>query len=235
MATVISEPKTQEVSGDDLELMEEIDGLTRESCDSMKKVVGFLVKLALPLEPWKPFEFGDSLRSGIENLGWPWNRAAWNYLDRKETKSAVAVWSAHYLALLSLQIRLGQRLHKSMPICNLGAAWANAGNKQLAVKCWSLGVVEDTLTRRSGASKETSYENLINSGVSDVILDHIILNVKLRFLNRHSLGPPIVPLFPEEVLDFWPPQIEPIVPKNTIERIKTSCVGSRRNILTFPI
>src|SRR5947209_6059280 len=72
-----------------------------------------LTALTLPVEPWKPADSSvNPLRGDLDSQFWFWNRAATNFVEHGNFQIASEIWSAHYLAYLSLQLRFHNRHHK---------------------------------------------------------------------------------------------------------------------------
>jgi hypothetical protein len=184
------------------DLVDWIDARTSEP-SHLGEVIDNLTSNFLPARPW---ESATGFADDIETLAWPWNRAANGLIDHGYIVAAVEVWSAHYLACLSIQLKYHQRFHKGMPLCNIGFALIKSGSRIAAAKAWLVGVVEDTLRRVATAPVAQNYRNLVKLGVAPAVLDQLITTVESRFMDRSA-----VPLFPEMVMDLWahPTRITP--------------------------
>ncbi len=166
--------------------------------DHVESVVARLMSLTLPVAPWNPNVPVNPFREDLESQCWFWNRAGGNLTDAGHHLEAVNVWAAHYLSLLSLQLKFHHRYHKGMPLCNIGFAFARMGRTRLAAQSWLLGVIEDALTHGSMADESQSYRNLLRVNVATSVLDQLVTTVETR-LNRQSVSP----LFPESVVELW--------------------------------
>lgn len=165
---------------------------------NLGEIIARLTAWTLPATPWDPGQAISPLRGDLDAQCWFWNRAANNLMAHGHHAGAVDVWSALYLAYLSLQQRFHHRYPKGMPLCNLGFAFARAGRTRQAVRCWLLGVVEDALTSVSTTPDAVNYRNLLRKGVAPTVLRQLVEMVESRFLNES-----IVPLFPESVIEIW--------------------------------
>jgi hypothetical protein len=114
--------------------------------ESVGDIVQRLTALTLPADSWSPGDLVNPFQGDLEDQLWPWNRAANRLVNQGYPNAAADVWSAMYLACLSLQQRLHSRIHKATPLCNIGFALARAGQRRLAAKSWLLGVVEEALS-----------------------------------------------------------------------------------------
>lgn len=195
-----SSPTTQPVSGSQAGLTE-LENWIDYSATARERVGEVVTKLTawtLPREPWKPGEFVNPLRGDLDSQFWFWNRAANRFIDRGHFDAAREVWSAHYLACLSLQNAYRHRFDKSMPLCNMGFAFVREGRWRLAIKCWYLGLIEDALTDAPGAHDALNYLNLRKMRVPTTVLDQLITAVESRFVRQA-----ITPWLPELVIEPW--------------------------------
>jgi hypothetical protein len=169
----------------------------------VEDLVKKLTSLTLPERPWEPLSSNDSLhvnplKGELDFQFWFWNRAGNTLLDFGHPAAAAEIWSAAYLASLSIQQRYRQRYHKGMPLCNLGFAFARAGQPRWAIGSWFLGVVEDVLADGSTARGGANYRNLLQMKIISTVIDQMILTVESKFLDQF-----IIPMLPEAVIGLW--------------------------------
>jgi hypothetical protein len=166
--------------------------------ENLISVIEQLTAWTLPPKPWLSGTFVNPLQGNLDVQSWPWNRAAGNLLDGGYAEQAAQVWSAWYLAYLSLQRQYQQRYHKGTPLCNIGLASIRAQHREVAIKSWLLGLVEDTLTTPEQYHEFNNYRNLTLAGLSPPVLHQLAATVASRFLNEQ-----IIPACPETVIDLW--------------------------------
>src|SRR5258707_14234110 len=100
----------------------EVDRQIEEAGD-IRELVESLTAHTLMAHPWEDMPTAaNPFRGGIEAQFWPWNRAAHALLRKQDQAGALEVWSAMYLASLSMQRQFQHRYHKAMALCNIGFA-----------------------------------------------------------------------------------------------------------------
>lgn len=118
---------------------------------------------------------------------WPWNRSGGQFLEKGLVDEAVAVWAGCYLSLLGVQCHFQLRIHKGMPLCNLGVALQRKNDVPSAVVAWLLGLIEDTLTDSSTVHDQQTYDNLRSVDVPESTLTTFASGIRARFVDRDLL------------------------------------------------
>jgi hypothetical protein len=207
MSTTAATQDTQDISWteQDVEysmgLRSKIDELTADPAN-VRPLLDVLVDFTLPDDPFNvaPGRLNPYLFD-FKRQCWPWNRSAFRYLDGGQIGKAAQLWAAQYLCAMALQGRCHIRIHKGVPLCNLGYALGKLENSKLQAVCWLLGVVEDTLSDPGGAPGELNNRNLLskrNDVPPQTLREELIPNTVSFFVEQN-----IIPLFPEVCLDSW--------------------------------
>lgn len=205
MATAETDPRSEaiEASLDEAYSMEFQGWIDEHSHDPahFPEVLQRLVEFTLPAEPWdvSPGRAHPYL-ADLEVQCWPWNRAAFGFIEAGRPAEAAEIWSALYLCFLSLQAKTHLQYRKGMPLCNIGfAAGKIPGSGRFQGISWLLGLVEDTLVDPLTASGQVNYRNLRSKdGYTVARIDGLISTVRLRCVDER-----VIPLTPELAIDYW--------------------------------
>ena len=168
-------------------------------------------------------------RGDLESQYWFWNRAASGFLSLNRYSDALEVFASHYLAILGIQSRIMARLHKGMPLCNIGYALQKLGNSQLACTSWFLGFIEDAMSRPGTAMQAANFKNLVSTGVSTLFLDTARSNI-----DRIRREIEVIPILPEAIVFASVSRIRDFPDARAVDALQ-SLVGSVANAYPKPL
>lgn len=169
--------------------------------DQTEDLIGKLLSITIPEKPWRTDAvLATPFRDNFDAQCWFWNRAAHGLYAAGRPEDAAEVWACHYLAILSLQDIYEIRIHKGMPLCNIGFALGRVkGSHALQAKSWTLGIIEDLLTSPATFEEQKNFRNLVaKKTISSESLRQLGQVVSMRYLD-HS----VMPSLPERCVEYW--------------------------------
>jgi hypothetical protein len=199
----------------------------------LAETLAYLASITLPANPFRPDVPVNTFTKTLDLQLWPWNRAADRLAFNGHHREAAVINAGLYLAIISLQSKYRQRLHKGMPLCNLGFFLAGVGVHEFSFKAWLLGTAEDAFTNFETASTALSFRNLLAIGVPRPALNQYLSTLEARFVRLST-----VPLMPEIVPGFWSNPLAEIPSEQVLQavaRIEATASEAYPNVPEHPL